>query len=178
MLPSVPLSGMRVAAAAGAKRCLGRRSQNSNIEYLKAPPTKARLQELLRAMDMGVRELLREKGTPYAELGLADARRSDEQLLAFMVQPPILMNRPVVVTPLGAKLCRPSEAVLDILPDPQRAAFSKEDGESVIDAQGQRAARAGPTRPARRRGRSCPVRLARWRGEWKNAQPRYALPCP
>ena len=84
------------------------------------------------------RELLREKGTPYAELGLGDAKWSEDELLDFMVQHPILMNRPVVVTPLGAKLCRPSEAVLDILPDPQRAAFSKEDGEAVVNAQGQR----------------------------------------
>lgn len=108
------------------------------IEYLKTPPTKARLQELLQLMGIGARELLREKGTPYAELGLADAQWSDDQLLDFVVQHPILMNRPVVVTPLGAKLCRPSEAVLDILPDPQRAAFNKEDGEAVVNAEGKR----------------------------------------
>ena len=108
------------------------------IEYLKTPPTKARLQQLLAAMGIGARALLREKGTPYAELGLADAKWSDDELLDFVVQHPILMNRPVVVTPLGAKLCRPSEAVLDILPDPQRAAFSKEDGEAVVNAQGKR----------------------------------------
>jgi arsenate reductase len=108
------------------------------IEYLKTPPTKAKLQELLKAMGIGARELLREKGTPYAELGLADAQWSDDQLLDFVVQHPILMNRPVVVTPLGAKLCRPSEAVLDILPDPQRAAFNKEDGEAVVNAEGKR----------------------------------------
>lgn len=108
------------------------------IEYLKTPPTKARLQELLKAMGISARELLREKGTPYAELGLADAKWSEDELLDFMQQHPILMNRPVVVTPLGARLCRPSEAVLDILPDPQRAAFSKEDGEAVVNAQGQR----------------------------------------
>jgi arsenate reductase (glutaredoxin) len=108
------------------------------IEYLKTPPTKAKLQELLAAMGMGARELLREKGTPYAELCLADANWSDDDLLNFMVQHPILMNRPVVRTPLGAKLCRPSEAVLDLLPDPQRGAFTKEDGEAVVNAQGNR----------------------------------------
>ena len=108
------------------------------IEYLKTPPTKARLQELLKAMGISARELLREKGTPYAELGLGDAKWSEDELLDFMLQHPVLMNRPVVVTPLGARLCRPSEAVLDILPDPQRAAFSKEDGEAVVNAQGQR----------------------------------------
>jgi arsenate reductase len=108
------------------------------VEYLKTPPTKAKLQELLKAMGIPARELLREKGTPYAELGLGDAKWSEGELLDFMVQHPILMNRPVVVTPMGAKLCRPSEAVLDILPDPQRAAFSKEDGEAVVNAQGQR----------------------------------------
>ena len=108
------------------------------IEYLKTPPTKARLQELLKAMGISARELLREKGTPYAELGLGDAKWSEDELLDFMLQHSVLMNRPVVVTPLGARLCRPSEAVLDILPEPQRAAFSKEDGEAVLNAQGQR----------------------------------------
>ena len=108
------------------------------IEYLKTPPDKATLQELLKAMGIGVRALLREKGTPYAELSLADPKWTDDELLDFIVQHPILMNRPVVVTPLGAKLCRPSEAVLDILPNPQLGAFSKEDGEAVVNAQGQR----------------------------------------
>ncbi len=108
------------------------------IEYLKTPPTKATLQELLTAMGISARALLREKGTPYAELGLADAKWSDDELLDFVVQHPILMNRPVVVTPLATRLCRPSEAVLDILPDPQRAAFTKEDGEAVVNAEGQR----------------------------------------
>ncbi|WP_342620046.1 arsenate reductase (glutaredoxin) [Rhodoferax sp. GW822-FHT02A01] len=89
------------------------------IEYLKTPPGKAKLQELLKAMGIGVRALLREKGTPYAELSLADPKWTDDELLDFMVEHPILMNRPVVVTPLGTKLCRPSEAVLDILPEPQ-----------------------------------------------------------
>lgn len=108
------------------------------IEYLKTPPTKAKLQQLLAAMGIGARELLREKGTPYAELGLGDAKWTDDELLDHVVQYPILMNRPVVVTPLGAKLCRPSEAVLEFLPDPQRAAFNKEDGEAVVNALGQR----------------------------------------
>jgi arsenate reductase len=108
------------------------------IEYLKTPPGKAKLQELLEAMGIGVRALLREKGTPYAELSLADPKWTDDELLDFMVQHPILMNRPVVVTSLGTKLCRPSEAVLDILPKPQLGAFNKEDGEAVVNAQGQR----------------------------------------
>ena len=108
------------------------------IEYLKTPPSKAKLQQLLVAMGIDARALLREKGTPFAELGLADAKWSDDALLDFVVQHPILMNRPVVVTPLGAKLCRPSEVVLSILPDPQRAAFQKEDGEAVINAEGNR----------------------------------------
>ena len=108
------------------------------IEYLRTPPDKQRLQQLLQAMGIGARELLREKGTPYAELGLADPQWTEDQLLDFMVQHPILMNRPVVVTPLGAMLCRPSERVLDILPDAQRGAFTKEDGEAVINTQGQR----------------------------------------
>ena len=108
------------------------------IEYLKRPPSKARLQELLAAMGISARALLREKGTPYTELGLADAKWSEGELIDFMLQHPILMNRPVVVTSLGARLCRPSEAVLDLLPKPQRAAFNKEDGEAVVNARGQR----------------------------------------
>jgi arsenate reductase len=104
------------------------------IEYLKTPPGKEKLRELLGAMQMGVRELLREKGTPYAELGLADPKWTDEQLLDFIVQHPILMNRPIVVTPLGTKLCRPSEEVLEILPVPGPIApFTKADGEQVLD---------------------------------------------
>ncbi len=108
------------------------------IEYLKTPPTKARLQELLAALGISARALLREKGTPYAELGLDDPKWSEDELLDCMVQHPILINRPVVLTPLGARLCRPSELVLEILPDPQQAAFNKEDGEAVVDAQGKR----------------------------------------
>ena len=108
------------------------------IEYLKTPPDRATLMALIAAMGVPVRAVLREKGTPYAELGLADPKWSDEQLIDFMLQHPILINRPIVVTPLGTRLCRPSEAVLDILPQPQRGAFSKEDGEAVVDAQGHR----------------------------------------
>jgi len=108
------------------------------IEYLKTPPTKARLAELVAATGQGVRALLREKGTPYAELDLGNAKWSDDELLDAMVAHPILINRPLVVSPLGVKLCRPSEAVLDVLPNPQQGAFAKEDGEQVIDAQGQR----------------------------------------
>jgi arsenate reductase len=103
------------------------------IEYLKNPPSRARLIELIRAMAIPVRALLREKGTPYAELGLADPKWSDDQLIDFMLAHPILINRPIVVTPKGVKLCRPSEAVLDILPNPHIGRFVKEDGE-VIDA--------------------------------------------
>jgi len=108
------------------------------IEYLKAPPARAELVRLVDRMGISVRDLLREKGTPYAALDLADASLSDDQLLDAMMTHPILINRPIVVTPLGVKLCRPSETVLDILPSPQRGAFAKEDGEQVVDAQGRR----------------------------------------
>lgn len=108
------------------------------IEYLKTPPGKERLQQLLAAMGIPARELLRQKGTPYDDLQLGDPKWTDDELVDFMVQHPILMNRPVVVTPLGARLCRPSERVLDILSSPQQGAFTKEDGEVVINAQGQR----------------------------------------
>ncbi|CAM8663230.1 ArsC Arsenate reductase and related proteins, glutaredoxin family [Comamonadaceae bacterium] len=108
------------------------------IEYLQTPPTKARLQELLAAMGTGPRELLREKGTPYAELDLANPKWTDDELLEFMLAHPILINRPVVETPLGTRLCRPSELVLDILPNAQQAAFTKEDGEAVVNDKGQR----------------------------------------
>lgn len=108
------------------------------IEYLRTPPSRETLVKLLADADLTVRELLREKGTPYAELGLGDPKWTDEQLLDFIGQHPILMNRPIVVTPIGTKLCRPSEAVLDILPNPQTGPFTKEDGEVVIDAEGKR----------------------------------------
>lgn len=108
------------------------------IEYLRTPPSRETLVKLLADAGLTVRELLREKGTPYAELGLGDPKWTDEQLLDFIGQHPILMNRPIVVTPIGTKLCRPSEAVLDILPNPQTGPFTKEDGEVVIDVEGNR----------------------------------------
>ncbi|MBT2334913.1 arsenate reductase (glutaredoxin) [Variovorax paradoxus] len=108
------------------------------VEYLKTPPGKETLRELLAAMAMAPRALLRRKGTPYEELGLDDPKWSDEQLLDFMLAHPILINRPIVVTPIGTRLCRPSEVVLDILPLPQKGPFTKEDGEMVIDAEGRR----------------------------------------
>jgi arsenate reductase len=101
------------------------------IEYLKNPPSRARLIELIKAMAIPVRALLREKGTPYADLDLGNPKWSDDQLIDFMIAHPILINRRIVVTPLGVKLCRPSEAVLDILPKADIGAFTKEDGEVV-----------------------------------------------
>lgn len=101
------------------------------IEYLKIPPTRNRLLELIAAMGISVRALLRRKGTPYAELGLDDAKWTDDELIDLMLIHPILINRPIVVTPKGVKLCRPSEAVLDILPNPHIGKFVKEDGETV-----------------------------------------------
>jgi arsenate reductase len=111
------------------------------IEYLKTPPDRATLVKLLVDAGLSVREVLREKGTPYAELDLGNAKWTDDQLLDFIEQHPVLINRPIVVTPLGTRLCRPSEAVLDILPKPQQGAFAKEDGEAVVDAKGQRVAK-------------------------------------
>lgn len=108
------------------------------IEYLKTPPTRGKLVELIGRMGISPRELLRRKGTPYDELGLDDPDLTDEQLLDAMMAHPILINRPIVVTLQGAKLCRPSETVLDILPNPQRGAFRKEDGTLVVDASGRR----------------------------------------
>jgi arsenate reductase len=103
------------------------------IEYLKETPTRERLVALLSAMQMRPRELLRQKGTPYDELGLADDKWTDDQLIDFMLAQPILINRPIVVTPMGVKLCRPSEAVLEILPNPNIGTFVKEDGEVVAE---------------------------------------------
>ena len=108
------------------------------IEYLKTPPSRERLVELIAAMGITPRELLRRKDTPYDALGLDDPKWSDEQLIDFMLAHPILINRPIVVTPLGVVLARPSEAVLDILPNPDIGPFTKEDGEVVIDAQNRR----------------------------------------
>ena len=108
------------------------------IEYLKNPPHRATLEALTTAMGMPARYVLRQKGTPYDELGLADPKWTDAQLIDAMLQHPILINRPIVVTPLATRLCRPSEVVLDILPQPQQGAFAKEDGEAVVDVKGQR----------------------------------------
>src|SRR2546430_12995193 len=104
------------------------------IEYLKTPPDRARLLELIKAMGIPVRALLREKGTPYAELGLADPKWSDDELIDFMLAHPILINRPIVVTATGVRLCRPSELVLDLLDKPV-GSFVKEDGEAVTRAK-------------------------------------------
>ncbi len=103
------------------------------VEYLRTPPTRNRLRELVAATGQPVRALLRDRGTPYAELGLGDPAWTDDQLLDFVVQHPILMNRPLVVTPLGTRLCRPSEAVLELLPVGRLPPFTKEDGEVVVD---------------------------------------------
>lgn len=114
------------------------------IEYLRNPPGREKLQQLLGQMSPSgftARDLLRRKGTPYDELGLDDPSLSDEALIDAMVAHPGLINRPIVVTPLGTRLCRPSESVLDILPLPQQGAFAKEDGEVVINAQGERVAK-------------------------------------
>ncbi len=108
------------------------------VEYLKTPPTRDLLLQLIERAGLTPRALLREKGTPYAELGLADPALTDDKLVDAMMAHPILINRPLVVTPLGVRLCRPSEAVLDLLPEPQRGAFAKEDGEAVVDAAGRR----------------------------------------
>ena len=111
------------------------------VEYLKTPPDRATLERLIADLGLPVREVLRQKGTPYDELGLDDSKWRDDQLIDFMLQHPILMNRPIVVTPTATRLCRPSEAVLEILPAPQQGAFIKEDGEAVIDEKGQRVAK-------------------------------------
>lgn len=108
------------------------------IHYLENPPSRDELVKLIADMGITVRALLRKNVEPYEELGLAEDKFTDDQLIDFMLQHPILINRPIVVTPLGTKLCRPSEEVLDILPDAQRGEFTKEDGEKVINAQGQR----------------------------------------
>ncbi|KAK0360859.1 hypothetical protein LTR94_025665 [Friedmanniomyces endolithicus] len=110
------------------------------VEYLKTPPARVLLIELIERAGITPRALLREKGTPYAELGLGDTSLSDDALVDAMMTHPILINRPLVVSPLGVKLCRPSDAVLDLLPSDQLGAFAKEDGEKVVDASGQRVA--------------------------------------
>jgi arsenate reductase len=108
------------------------------IEYLKTPPSRAMLVSLIERMGITPRALLREKGTPYTELRLGNPSLTDDQLIDAMMAHPILINRPIVVSPLGVKLCRPSEAVLDLLPTPQQGPFTKEDGEKVIDDAGNR----------------------------------------
>lgn len=117
--------------------------RNSGIEptivyYLETPPSRDELKKLIADMGISVRALLRKNVEPYEQLGLAEEVYSDEQLIDFMLQQPILINRPIVVTPLGTRLCRPSETVLDILPDPQMGALSKEDGEKIVDELGKR----------------------------------------
>jgi arsenate reductase len=117
--------------------------RNSGVEpeivlYLEVPPSKEQLKKLIKDMSVPVRDALREKGTPYAELDLVNPKWSDEDLFDFMVAHPILINRPIVVTSIGTKLCRPSEVVLDLLANPQRAAFNKEDGEPVVNEKGLR----------------------------------------
>jgi arsenate reductase len=108
------------------------------VEYLKTPPDRARLIELIEAMGIGARGLLREKGTPYAELDLGNAKWTDDELVDFMLAHPILINRPIVETPKGTRLCRPSEEVLQILPNPQIGPFIKEDGELVVPSSSPR----------------------------------------
>ena len=108
------------------------------IEYLKTPPSRTELVSLLQMMGITPRQLLREKGTPYQELDLGNAKWRDDELIDAMIAHPILINRPIVITPAGARLCRPSEAVLDILNAPQLGPFNKEDGEPVVDVNGKR----------------------------------------
>jgi len=108
------------------------------VYYLDTPPTRDELIKLISDMGIGVRELLRKNVEPYEQLGLGEEKFTDEQLIDFMLQHPILINRPIVVTPLGTRLCRPSEVVLDILPEDQKGVFTKEDGEKVIDETGKR----------------------------------------
>ena len=108
------------------------------VEYLTTPPSREELVELLRRMDLPLRAVLRRKGTPYDELGLDDPRWDDDRLVELMLRRPDLIDRPIVATPLGVRLCRPSETVLNILPEPQNGAFRKESGEPFIDDQGRR----------------------------------------
>lgn len=110
------------------------------IEYLKTPPSRPLLESLIARAGTGARALLREKGTPFTELGLGNPALTDEQLVDAMMEHPILINRPLVVSPLGVKLCRPSEEVLDLIPSAQQGAFAKEGGEQVVDASGNRVA--------------------------------------
>lgn len=115
------------------------------IEYLKTPPSRDELKDMIAKAGLTVRQAIREKGTPYAEIGLDNPALDDEALLDAMLAQPVLINRPFVVTPRGVRLCRPSEAVLDILPLPQRGPFAKEDGEVVIDRDGRRVSGKPPS---------------------------------
>lgn len=129
--------------ACGTSRNTLEMIRNSGVEpemvlYLETPPTRDELVKLIADMGISVRELLRKNVEPYERLGLAEESVSDERLIGLMLQHPILINRPIVVTPLGTRLCRPSERVLEILPDAQKGAFSKEDGEAVVDACGKK----------------------------------------
>jgi len=129
--------------ACGTSRNTLEMIRNSGIEptivyYLDTPPARDELKKLISAMGMPVRVLLRKNVEPYEQLRLEEEKFSDEQLIDLMIQNPILINRPIVVTPLGTRLCRPSEIVLDILPEGQKGAFTKEDGEKVIDETGKR----------------------------------------
>ena len=117
------------------------------IHYLETPPTRDELVKLIADMGISVRALLRKNVEPYEELGLAEDKFTDDRLIDFMLQHPILINRPIVVTPLGTRLCRPSEVVLEILPDAQKGAFSKEDGEKVVDEAGKRLKESGDIPP-------------------------------
>ena len=110
------------------------------VEYLKTPPSRALLESLIERAGISPRALLREKGTPFADLGLGNPDLTDAQLVDAMMDHPVLINRPLVVSPLGVKLCRPSEEVLDLIPAGQRGAFAKEDGEQVVDPAGNRVA--------------------------------------
>ena len=129
--------------ACGTSRNTLEMIRNSGVEpnivlYLENPPSRSELQQLIADLPISARELLRQNVEPFAAFGLAENKFSDEEIINFMLQEPILINRPIVVTPLGTRLCRPSEVVLDILPNAQQAAFSKEDGEKVVDDQGNR----------------------------------------
>lgn len=141
--PSIPSITIFHNPDCGTSRNVLALIRNSGVEpevvqYLQAPPANAQLLALAQAMGIAVRGLLRQKGTPYDTLGLADEKWTDAQLLDAIQQHPVLLQRPIVVTPLGTRICRPSEAVLKILPAPQQGAFTKEDGERVIDKDGRR----------------------------------------
>jgi arsenate reductase (glutaredoxin) len=145
--PSDPVTIYHNPACATSRNVLGL-IRNAGIaprvvEYLKTPPSRAELVDLIARMGCSARDVLRRKGTPHDALGLDDPTLAEEALIAAMLAHPILINRPIVVTPRGVRLCRPSETVLDILPAPQRGAFAKEDGAQVVDARGKRVIKGG-----------------------------------